>query len=109
MRSMRRVFGLSPRARRDIGAAASTRALAPTPHDDRGNASDEIILQAVRRRPHFVVRVFTTVQRPHSSSAYLLIMTYCSYCDECAVSQIPAHPAQVCLQHAVEFWTGLLT
>jgi len=36
-------------------------------------------------------------------------MTYCSYCDECAVSQIPAHPAQVCLQHAVEFWTGLLT
>jgi hypothetical protein len=35
-------------------------------------------------------------------------MMYCSYCDDAAVSQIPAYPGQVCLQHAVEFWSGLL-
>ena len=35
--------------------------------------------------------------------------TYCSYCDEQAVSEIPANPGAVCLEHALEFWTGLLT
>jgi len=36
-------------------------------------------------------------------------MAYCSYCDEQAVVDIPAYPSQVCLEHAVEFWTGVLT
>ena len=35
-------------------------------------------------------------------------MAYCSYCDERAVVEIPAIPSSVCLEHAVEFWTGLL-
>ena len=38
-----------------------------------------------------------------------LVMTYCSYCKEWAVIDIPANPAPVCLEHALEFWTGLLT
>ena len=36
-------------------------------------------------------------------------MAYCTYCDEWAVIDIPANPSPVCLEHAVEFWTGLLT
>ena len=36
-------------------------------------------------------------------------MAYCAYCDEWAVIDIPATPSPVCLEHAVEFWTGLLT
>jgi hypothetical protein len=36
-------------------------------------------------------------------------MTHCSYCEEWAVINIPANPAPVCLDHALEFWTGLLT
>jgi hypothetical protein len=35
-------------------------------------------------------------------------MAYCSYCDERAVIDIPAIPSPVCLEHAVEFWTGVL-
>jgi hypothetical protein len=35
-------------------------------------------------------------------------MAYCSYCDERAVVDIPAIPSPVCLEHAVEFWTGVL-
>jgi hypothetical protein len=41
---------------------------------------------------------------------YIVVaMAYCSYCDEWAVIDIPANPSSVCLEHAVEFWTGLLT
>jgi hypothetical protein len=36
-------------------------------------------------------------------------MTYCSYCEEWAVIDIPANPAPVCLDHALEYWRGLLT
>jgi hypothetical protein len=36
-------------------------------------------------------------------------MTYCSYCEEWAVIRIPAEPAAVCLEHALEYWTGLLS
>ncbi len=36
-------------------------------------------------------------------------MAYCPYCDEWATIEIPANPSPVCLEHAVEFWTGLLT
>ena len=35
-------------------------------------------------------------------------MTICSYCKRPATDTIVATPHQVCLDHAVEFWTGLL-
>ncbi|MEN3339441.1 MAG: hypothetical protein V7647_3117 [Acidobacteriota bacterium] len=33
----------------------------------------------------------------------------CGYCDEEAISRVPAIPPDVCHTHALEFWTGLLT
>ena len=38
----------------------------------------------------------------------LLCMTSCSYCNKPATATILANPHRVCLEHAVEFWTGLL-
>ena len=38
----------------------------------------------------------------------LLSMTTCSYCSQPATMSIIAVPAQVCAEHAMEFWTGLL-
>jgi hypothetical protein len=35
-------------------------------------------------------------------------MTICSYCKRPATHTIVAIPHRVCLEHAVEFWTGLL-
>jgi hypothetical protein len=35
-------------------------------------------------------------------------MTTCAYCPHEATMRIIANPGQVCLQHALEFWTGLL-
>jgi hypothetical protein len=35
-------------------------------------------------------------------------MTKCSYCAEPATTSIIANPHRVCLEHASEFWTGLL-
>lgn len=35
-------------------------------------------------------------------------MTCCAYCGEAATISIAANPSRVCLDHAVEFWTGLL-
>jgi hypothetical protein len=35
-------------------------------------------------------------------------MTNCSYCPRPATTTIIANPSRVCLQHALEFWTGLL-
>jgi hypothetical protein len=35
-------------------------------------------------------------------------MTNCSYCQRLATTTIIANPSRVCLEHAVEFWTGLL-
>jgi hypothetical protein len=37
------------------------------------------------------------------------VMTNCAYCGEYASVAIPAIPGQVCMTHALEFWTGLLT
>src|SRR5204863_4364824 len=37
----------------------------------------------------------------------VVAMAYCAYCDEWAVIAIPTNPSPVCLEHAVEFWTGL--
>ena len=35
-------------------------------------------------------------------------MTTCSYCSQPATATIIANPQRVCLEHALEFWTGLL-
>ena len=35
-------------------------------------------------------------------------MTTCTYCTQPATTTIIAIPAEVCLVHALEFWTGLL-
>ena len=34
--------------------------------------------------------------------------TTCSYCTQPATTTIIANPHRVCLEHALEFWTGLL-
>jgi hypothetical protein len=36
-------------------------------------------------------------------------MTSCSHCGERATLEIPSIPGQVCIAHALEFWSGLLT
>jgi hypothetical protein len=33
----------------------------------------------------------------------------CAYCTQTATLRIPAFPETVCCEHAIEFWTGLLT
>jgi hypothetical protein len=35
-------------------------------------------------------------------------MTRCAYCERPATMRIASYPEFVCLDHAVEFWTGLL-
>jgi hypothetical protein len=35
-------------------------------------------------------------------------MMYCPYCGQRATVEIPSTPGNVCLTHAIEFWTGLL-
>jgi hypothetical protein len=35
-------------------------------------------------------------------------MSCCAYCGLPATTRIVANPEQVCLEHALEFWTGLL-
>jgi hypothetical protein len=35
-------------------------------------------------------------------------MMCCAYCGEPATTRIASNPEQVCLEHALEFWTGLL-
>jgi hypothetical protein len=41
--------------------------------------------------------------------AIVTTMTNCAYCGEHATVAIPAIPSRVCITHALEFWTGLLT
>ena len=35
-------------------------------------------------------------------------MLCCAYCEQEATMRIVSNPEQVCLEHAMEFWTGLL-
>jgi hypothetical protein len=35
-------------------------------------------------------------------------MMCCAYCEQPATTRIVSNPEQVCLAHAVEFWTGVL-
>ena len=36
-------------------------------------------------------------------------MGSCAYCDKVATENIPSDSGRVCVTHAMEFWTGLLT
>jgi hypothetical protein len=38
----------------------------------------------------------------------LTVMTCCAYCEQPATMTIVSNPERVCLEHAVEFWSGLL-
>jgi hypothetical protein len=35
-------------------------------------------------------------------------MMCCAYCEQKATMKIVSNPEDVCVEHAVEFWTGLL-
>jgi hypothetical protein len=35
-------------------------------------------------------------------------MTSCAYCGRPATARIVSNPEEVCVEHALEFWTGLL-
>jgi hypothetical protein len=35
-------------------------------------------------------------------------MMSCAFCKEPATTKVVSNPEQVCLEHALEFWTGLL-
>lgn len=48
------------------------------------------------------------VQLRWGARDYLLSMMCCAYCARQATTRIVTDPQQVCLDHAVEFWTGLL-
>jgi hypothetical protein len=53
--------------------------------------------------------VCDAVQRTRGDPVIVRIMTNCAYCGEHASVAIPAIPGQVCMTHALEFWSGLLT
>jgi hypothetical protein len=36
------------------------------------------------------------------------LMLSCAYCEQEATMRIVSNPEQVCFEHAMEFWTGLL-
>jgi hypothetical protein len=38
----------------------------------------------------------------------LTVMSGCAYCGQQATMRIVSYPEQVCFEHALEFWTGLL-
>ena len=52
--------------------------------------------------------VFKLVQLSSASATILTVMICCPYCGEPATMKIVSNPEQVCLEHALEFWTGLL-
>ena len=48
------------------------------------------------------------VQLSSVSAIILAAVVCCAYCGEPATLKIVSNPEQVCLEHALEFWTGLL-
>jgi hypothetical protein len=52
--------------------------------------------------------VFRSVQLAVAHSVYRAGMMSCAYCDQPASMRIPSLPDQVCAQHGLEFWSGLL-
>jgi hypothetical protein len=53
-------------------------------------------------------RVFENVQSRPSSAGYCAGIMPCAYCAQPTVLRIPSVPDEVCLAHAIEFWTGLV-
>ena len=49
------------------------------------------------------------VQPAPRQRSNLTVMTRCGYCGQRATTTIVATPEQVCSEHALEFWSGLLT
>jgi hypothetical protein len=56
-------------------------------------------------------------ERPKCPNCYSSVRTHpsiltdmmcCAYCGQPATMRIASHPERVCLEHALEFWTGLL-
>ena len=52
--------------------------------------------------------MFKTVQLREAQPYILSLVVLCAHCAEEATVQIPATPSDVCLTHAVEFWTQLM-
>ena len=46
--------------------------------------------------------------RAFARPAILSAMVSCAYCERKATMKIVSNPEDVCAEHAVEFWTGLL-
>jgi hypothetical protein len=69
-------------------------------------------LPSVRQRieavPGATAEVCKTVQLSFGSVVYAPFMMCCPYCHQPATMTIISNPAQVCVEHALEFWTGLL-
>jgi hypothetical protein len=51
--------------------------------------------------------MFKTVQLGHGSVTYYRFIMDCSYCRERATVRIPSVPGDVCLTHALEYWSEL--
>jgi hypothetical protein len=52
--------------------------------------------------------VCKAVQPRWGSVAYPAVMLCCAYCEQEATMRIVSIPEQVCFDHAMEFWTGLI-
>ena len=48
------------------------------------------------------------VQPSSGLAVYPDVMIGCAYCGQQATMKIVSNPEQVCFEHALEFWTGLL-
>lgn len=46
--------------------------------------------------------------RARAQPSILTAMTCCAYCGQPATMKIVSNPQDVCFEHALEFWTGLL-
>ena len=53
--------------------------------------------------------MFTLVQPSSGSAVYPASMMGCAYCGRQATMKIVSYPEEVCFEHALEFWTGLLS
>ena len=52
--------------------------------------------------------VCTSVQPSSGLSTYSQVMISCAYCGKPSTMTIVSNPHHVCLDHALEFWTGFL-
>jgi hypothetical protein len=64
-------------------------------------------LDRIARDPS-VHEVCKMVQLARPRPSILSGMTCCAYCEQPATMTIVSNPEQVCLEHALEFWHGLL-